>query len=131
MNIRIYYEDTDCGGVVYYANYLRYMERSRTEIMRDAGVELVELRNETGMQFAIVDAHIRYRSPAVYNDLITLNTSITECSAMTVTFHTDIFNASGKLLVEGDVKAVCLDKDIKACRMPKTILEKLKSLKVN
>ena len=68
--MRVYYEDTDSGGVVYYANYLKFMERARTEWLRAHGFEQTELMREHGVIFVVRDVHISYLRPAVFNDLL-------------------------------------------------------------
>jgi acyl-CoA thioester hydrolase len=125
MKIRVYYEDTDCGGVVYYANYLRYMERGRTEFLRERGISLVELRAR-GIQFAVVETNVKYRAPAVYDDLLDVESAIIDRTSITVTFRTTIRNPAGTLLVSGDVRLACLDAAMKACRMPSDVAEIMK-----
>jgi acyl-CoA thioester hydrolase len=126
VKIRVYYEDTDCGNVVYYANYLKYMERSRTEVLRDMGMSLTDLRDQ-GFTFAVIDAHVKYRAPAVYDDLLDVRSEITEVTSITVTFQTIIRSDSGKVLVVGEVKLACLDPHMKACRIPQQVHERLRS----
>jgi acyl-CoA thioester hydrolase len=106
LNIRIYYEDTDCGDVVYYANYLRYMERGRTELLRDAGIELSSY-HEKGLVFTVVEANVKYKRPAHYNDSLKVVTTVKETGSATMTFHSDIFRGE-TLLVSGDVKIACV-----------------------
>ncbi len=106
LAIRIYYEDTDCGNVVYYANYLRYMERGRTELLRDMGMDFSHY-HEKDLMFAVVEAHLSYKRPARYNDLITITTRIKEFSAATVTFESEI-RREKTLLVSGDVILACV-----------------------
>ncbi|MBD3321432.1 MAG: YbgC/FadM family acyl-CoA thioesterase [Chitinivibrionales bacterium] len=122
MKIRVYYEDTDCGNVVYYANYLKYMERSRTELLRENGIELAELHKK-GLIFAVVEAHVKYRAPARYNDLLDVESRVTEMSTVSLTFHTTIKNRAGHLLVTGDIKLACLNSNNKAIRIPDEISE--------
>ena len=74
--VRIYYEDTDAGGVVYHANYLRFMERARTEWLRDHGYELNKLEQEFGFLFAVRSVSIDYLKPAYLNDLLSIQVSI-------------------------------------------------------
>jgi acyl-CoA thioester hydrolase len=124
MKIRVYYEDTDFGGVVYYANYLRYMERSRTEYMRDRGIDLLEYHKK-GFMFAVVDAHIRYHRPARYNDLLDVDSRITAITPVTITFETVITSQSHEKLVTGTVKVACISHEGKAGRIPREILEML------
>lgn len=128
MKIRVYYEDTDCANVVYYANYLKYMERSRTEFMREKGVDLVFYQKQ-GYHFAIVEAHIKYKASAKYNDLLDLETIVTENSAATILFSTTIRNESGQLLVKGEVKAAFITPQGHAGRIPAEVVEALRKNK--
>jgi acyl-CoA thioester hydrolase len=124
MKIRVYYEDTDCGNVVYYANYLRYMERSRTELLRDRGISLVEYQKQ-GILFAVVDLSVKYRSAARYDDLLDVESVVTETTSITVTFKTTIRNQRDQLLVEGTVRLACIGPAGKAARIPQEIAGKL------
>lgn len=121
MEIRVYYEDTDCGGVVYYANYLKYMERSRTEYLRDLGIDLAHLQQKTGVFFVVVDVHARYRKPAHYNDLLMVASTITDLTQASITFTTTICRSSGELLVTGVVRLACASQQGKATRIPDTV----------
>jgi acyl-CoA thioester hydrolase len=127
MRIRIYYEDTDCGNVVYYANYLRYMERSRTELLRERGIDLAAYHAK-GLLFAVAEAHIRYKSPARYDDLLDLESSVVELAPASIVLKTLIKRASdGMLLVEGEVKLACIVAGTgRPSRIPKEILERLR-----
>ena len=126
MKIRIYYEDTDCGNVVYYANYLKYMERSRTEYLRGRGINLEEYHKK-GLVFVIGEVHAKYRYPAKYNDLIEVESEITDLTSATITFETTIYNEKGTLLLNGSAKLFCVSSSSrKASRMPKEILKILR-----
>ncbi len=126
MKIRVYYEDTDCGNVVYYANYLRYMERSRTEYLRERGIEL-EAFHKKGIIFAVSHVNVKYRQPARYNDILTVESNITELASFAMTFETTIHNEGGTLLNAGTVKVVCVSSENgKACKIPDEIMEALK-----
>ncbi|MBD3420814.1 MAG: YbgC/FadM family acyl-CoA thioesterase [Chitinivibrionales bacterium] len=120
MKIRVYYEDTDCGNVVYYANYLKYMERSRTELMREHGIHLADLHRE-GYLFAVVHADIRYRASARYDDVLTVESEVSEMTSVSIVFRTTIHNEHGTLLVVGDVKLACINSKGRACRLPAMI----------
>jgi acyl-CoA thioester hydrolase len=125
MVIRVYYEDTDCGNVVYYAKYLGYMERSRTELLRDLGVDLAAF-HARGYLFAVTEAHVFYKSPARYNDLLELESSIDEMTPATVLFTTLIRRAGDeRVLVKGAVRLACIGPDGKACRIPEEIKKRL------
>ena len=120
MKIRIYYEDTDCGNVVYYANYLKYMERSRTELLRERGINLSLLQKE-GYLFIVSEVHIKYKASAKYDDLLDVDSIIKSISFASITFSTTVKNPSGKLLVTGDVKLAFINREGKICRIPEEI----------
>jgi len=124
LSIRVYYEDTDCGNVVYYANYLKYMERGRTELMRGIGFDLSALHNQDTL-FVVAEARVKYHCPARYNDLLDVATSISEHSHATITFRYEIANQKGVLCVSGDIKAACVSAKGKLKRIPEEILMKL------
>jgi acyl-CoA thioester hydrolase len=126
MRIRIYYEDTDCGNVVYYANYLRYMERSRTEYLRERGIDLAAYHSK-GLLFAVAEAHIRYKSPARYDDQLDIESVVVEQTPASILFKTVIKRAGdGVLLVEGEVKLACIVAATgRPSRIPKEIAEAL------
>ena len=75
MNIRVYYEDTDLGGVVYYANYLRFIERARSEWIREIGIDQIKMRNEEEAIFVVTKIKADYLSPAHFDDILTVDTS--------------------------------------------------------
>lgn len=127
IEVKIYYEDTDVGGVVYYANYLRYMERARTEYMAAHGASVKDLM-EQGILFLIARVEIDYRSPSRYGDTIVVETWVPEVSAATVTFqHVMKEKATGRLIAECMAKAVCVDSTNRPRRIPKDVAEKLKN----
>ncbi|GBU22864.1 4-hydroxybenzoyl-CoA thioesterase [Fibrobacteres bacterium R8-0-B4] len=126
LTIRVYYEDTDCGNVVYYANYLRYMERGRTELLRDLGVEL-SVYHADGFAFAVAEANVKYKQSAHYNDLLTVTTSVKEVTSATMTFCTEV-SRGGTLLAVGEIKAACVNlANGRPARLPAEIAEALKS----
>lgn len=125
MEIKIYYEDTDCGGVVYYANYLRYMERGRTEFLAELGISVRKLMDE-GMVFVVSRAELDYLSSARYGDTIVMETSLPEITGATMLFgHTMKEKTTGRPLVSGKVRLVCVDTSSKPKRIPKEIAAKL------
>ena len=85
--LRVYYEDTDAGGVVYHANYLKFMERARTEWLRSRGVEQDWLRERHGLVFAVVRADVHFHRPARFNQLLDVVQDITRASRVGLTFH--------------------------------------------
>jgi acyl-CoA thioester hydrolase len=124
LQIRVYYEDTDCGNVVYYANYLKYMERGRTEVMRDLGLELARLHEQDTL-FVVAEANLKYHCSARYNDMLDVATSISGHSSATITFHYEISNQHKVLCVSGDVKAACVNCKGKLKRIPQEIAKKV------
>jgi tol-pal system-associated acyl-CoA thioesterase len=124
MQLRVYYEDTDCGNVVYYANYLRYMERSRTELMRSRGVHLGRLQ-ENGVWFIVAEAHVRYIAPARYDDLLEICSKVGSLGGASIEIETAILRG-GELLVSGTVKMACTDSSGRPMRIPAEVKERLK-----
>ena len=122
--VRIYYEDTDLGGVVYYANYLRYLERARSEWLRSLGVSQSRLLSDNRILFAVTDVSIRYRRPARFEDLLVVTSELTRLQRASMTFGQRIFreSADGEMLCEAEVRAACLDADSMQPRaMPKSL----------
>lgn len=127
MEIRIYYEDTDCGGVVYYANYLRYFERARTQYLEDRGLSVADLLKK-GTQFLAVHAELDYRSPARYGDTLSIATTLSATGNASLTFSHVIREAdSGRIVVEGSAKLVTTDLNGKVKRLDKAMLAALQS----
>jgi len=107
--VRVYYEDTDAAGVVYYANYLRYLERARTEYLRSYGFEQDELKQQ-GIVFAVHKVSIEYRKPAVFNDMLNVSVEITDLARFSVTFKQNIMRQSDQTLISSaSVKMACID----------------------
>ncbi|MFQ5581739.1 MAG: tol-pal system-associated acyl-CoA thioesterase [Mariprofundaceae bacterium] len=128
MPVRIYYEDTDHGGVVYYANYLKFMERGRTEFLRTAGIELDTIEKNDGVLFAVTEAHVRYHSPARFNDLLDIETVLTETRGARIAFRQLIRRASDQaLLTESDIRLACMDRCGKVRRIPVSLRPLLQS----
>ena len=126
MDIRIYYEDTDCGGVVYYANYLKYFERARTEYIEQRGLSVSELMKERTL-FLVVHAELDYRSPARYGETLTIETTVTQIGRTSLTFaHVIRERASQRVVVEGSAKLVTVDLQGKVKRLDKSFVEALR-----
>jgi len=114
--VKIYYEDTDAGGVVYYANYLRYMERARTELLSERGIDVAEYHN-SGYLFAVVNVDVQYKKPAVLGDIIDVTTELRDVTNVTITLGHRILRENN-LLVEATVRLACINKDGKPQRLP-------------
>jgi acyl-CoA thioester hydrolase len=120
--VRIYWEDTDAGGIVYYANYLKYMERARTEWLRAAGIEQLPLKEQQGLMFVVVDLEAHYRRPARYGDELQVTCAIAERTRASLTFQQQIYRGD-ELLIEGKVRVACLDaNNLKPKALPKDLL---------
>ncbi len=111
-SIRVYYEDTDAGGVVFYANYLKFFERARTEWLRSLGIEQLALARETGMIFIVRATSLDYLAPARLDDLLTIKSRIERVGGASVDFHQeawrDATDGSSELLVRGSIKIGCV-----------------------
>jgi acyl-CoA thioester hydrolase len=119
LEIKIYYEDTDCGGVVYYANYLKYFERARTEYLESRGRSVAALM-EQGTVFVVVHAELHYRSPARYGDTLVIDTAVTESGAASFTFeHVITEKTSGRVIVTGSARLASTDGQGKVKRLDK------------
>jgi len=123
--IRVYYEDTDAGGVVYYANYLKFMERGRSEMLRQRGWELDRLEQEEGILFAVSRVTVEYRQPARFNDALIVSSQITRVARASIDFKQAIHRSqSGELLCDGQVRVACVSAaQVKPCPIPKHIRE--------
>lgn len=107
ISVRVYYEDTDAAGVVYYANYLRFMERARTEWLRHIGLEIDELAKHQDTVFAVRSISMEYLSPARLNDLLEVNLTLERCSRASLVVAQNILREK-QLLCGGQVKLACL-----------------------
>lgn len=118
MDVRIYYEDTDAGGVVYHANYIKYLERARTEYFRSHGFSVAELA-KNGFVFPVVRLEIDFKAPALHDDLLSVSTCPTRVGGSSFTLSQKIIRQSdGRLLVEGSVTVACISPALKARRIP-------------
>jgi acyl-CoA thioester hydrolase len=116
MKIKIYYEDTDAGGVVYYANYLRFMERARTELLADKGIDVAEYHTK-GYFFPVVHVEIAYRSPAKLGDILEVRTKVIEIKNASLLVKQEIYRDK-LLIVDATVKLACINTGGKPRRLP-------------
>ena len=122
MEVRVYYEDTDCGGVVYYANYLKYFERARTHYLETHGLSVATLVQE-GTEFRVTRAELAYRSPAAYGETLVVETTVSADRRTSLTFsHVIRERTSGRMVVEGSATLVAVDTNGKIKRLPPPIL---------
>lgn len=125
MEKRIFYHDTDAGGIVYYGNYLKYLEEARTEFLEKRGMS-VEMFHERGMLYAVRKCNVTYRSPARYGDTIICDATLTKVTAAQLIFEQKIHHKkTGQLMIESEVTLACLNKDFKPIQIPEDLKEKL------
>jgi 4-hydroxybenzoyl-CoA thioesterase len=123
--VRVYVEDTDAGGIVFYANYLKYMERARTEFLRSLGYNKPALFD--GLQFVVRNVELIYQKPAVLDDVLDVSAGLTKVSKVSFEMQQNIFR-NGDLLVEAKVKIACINNEAKRPQaMPGEIYQTLKN----
>ncbi len=124
--VRVYYEDTDAGGVVFYANYLKFMERARTEWLRAAGFSQQQLAADDDLVFAVVRVAVNYRKPARLDDMLEVGARVTESGRSSITFE-QFIRRDGQLLADGEVRVACLSAGaFKPRSIPDTLRKALK-----
>jgi acyl-CoA thioester hydrolase len=110
--VRVYYEDTDAVGVVYYANYLKFMERARTEWLRSLGYEQDRLMERDGIIFAVRSVEVDYHLPARFNDALEVSASLSQKGRASLTFRQEVRRSGdAQLLCSGEIRIACLDKE--------------------
>ena len=124
LPIRVYYEDTDAQGVVYYANYFRFMERARTEWLRSLGVDMVRLQEEERRIFVVAEVNVKFHAPARLSDELVVTAGLANLTRVAFDIEQKIFRNTidGDLLISGIVKAAYLDADtMRPQRVPSSI----------
>ncbi|CAK8716103.1 Thioesterase [Candidatus Electronema halotolerans] len=124
LNYRIIYGDTDAGGIVYYANYLRFMELGRNELMRSLSTPYSELEQD-GIIIPVTECHLRYKASAYYDDVISIHTCLAELTRWSCRFHYRISCPQGdreQLLVKGFTKHACIDRQGRLLPMPEKVM---------
>ena len=107
--VRVYWEDTDAGGVVYHAGYLRFMERARSEWMRALGVDQMAYKQATGLAFMVREMHIDFLRPALLDDELIVTVAVKERRAASILFAQTILKADGSCLVRASVRVACVE----------------------
>ena len=116
---RVYFEDTDSGGVVYHANYLKFMERARTEWLRSLGLNQAKLKQEEKVMFVVRKINIQYKIPARFNDELVVHTDRTKTTDYSIILKQNIFRDT-ELITQGQVEIVCINSNLfKPMRIPK------------
>jgi acyl-CoA thioester hydrolase len=124
--LRVYYEDTDLAGIVYYANYLRFIERARTEWVRGLGVDQVRLRETDGIVFAVARVEADYLAPARFDEMIEVRTSPRAATGARIVLEQDIWR-NGTRLFAGVVTLVALGKGGRAMRVPLPLVANIRA----
>jgi acyl-CoA thioester hydrolase len=126
LPIRVYYEDTDAAGIVYHAGYLRFAERGRTEMLRDAGFAHAEILKNQGIAFTVISMQINFRSPAKLDELLDVKTVMKTVKGASMEMEQHIYRGD-TLLVDMTLKIACIDKNGKAARLPEAVRELFKN----
>lgn len=126
--VRVYWEDTDAGGIVFYANYLKFFERARTEWLRHLGLEQHNLRAETGGMFVVASTEMKYLRPAQLDDLLQITAQVRELDRVSMTLHQEAWRLQNgqpvTLLCEGSIRIVWVEAErMRASRIPESIAQ--------
>lgn len=121
---RVYYEDTDMAGIVYYANYLKYIERARSEWVREMGIDQGRLRDEEGIVFAVRRVEADYLSSAKFDDVLTVKTQVVSSSAARMTLEQSVWRAD-KQLFTAEVILVAINREGQPTRLPQILRGKM------
>lgn len=117
--VRVYYEDTDAGGVVYHTGYIRYFERARTEWLRSLGWSQAQLALDEGVLFAVADLQVRFHSPARLDEMLQVLTRPQVAGGASIEFEQQVEREDGQVLISGRVLVACVDaKTFKPRRLP-------------
>ncbi|NEX47845.1 tol-pal system-associated acyl-CoA thioesterase [Pseudotabrizicola algicola] len=120
FEVRVYYEDTDLAGIVYYANYLKFIERARSEWVREMGVDQGRLRAEAGIVFAVRRVEADYLRPAVFDDLLAVTTALVEVGGARIVLDQAVWRGQERLFA-ARVVLVCLGPEGRAVRVPEAV----------
>ena len=125
-NARVYFEDTDSGGVVYHANYLKFMERARTEWLRSLGLDQIKLKQENKVMFVVRKIDIQYKIPARFNDELLIQTDYVKTTDYSIILKQNILRER-QIITEGKVEIVCINSDffkpVRISKMVKQLME--------
>ena len=127
ITIRVYYEDTDLAGVVYYANYLRFIERGRTEALRDPGIDQAALKRDRGLVFVVSRLTIDYLAPAVFDDLLEVRTRIARLRGASLEMAQEVWRGE-TCLSRAAVTIACMGGDRRPQRLPGDVRDRLGGL---
>ncbi|MGC8965579.1 MAG: acyl-CoA thioesterase [Caldimicrobium sp.] len=125
FSYRVIYGDTDCGGVMYYANYLRLFEIGRTEYIRKKGISYREIEEKFAIILPVIEVYAKYKAPARYDDILTIKTALLEVKSYKITFLYEIYRER-ELLCEGKTLHVPINREGKIVRLPYEVINLLK-----
>lgn len=125
LHLRVYYEDTDLAGIVYYANYLKFIERGRSEWLRELGIDQAQLKSDTGVVFAVRRVIADYLRPAVFDDLLEITTKLAELKPARLVLDQAVLRGDVTLFT-AEVTIVCLGPAARPTRLPSAIAARLK-----
>lgn len=124
LSIRVYYEDTDLGGIVYYANYLKFIERGRTEAIRSIGVDQLALKRDLGLVFVVRRIEADYLRPAVFDDILSVTTRVTAMGAARIGMEQKVLRGD-ETLFDAQVTLALLDGRGRPARIPAEIRDRI------
>ncbi len=128
LPIRIYFEDTDSGGVVYHSNYLKFMERARTEWLRALGIDQRHLKQDHQIMFVVHRIDIQFKLPARFNDDLIVKSELKDIGSSKIEFRQMIYR-NDEILIDASVDIACIDSEkFKSVRIPPTIKQTMESL---
>lgn len=128
--LRVYYEDTDLAGIVYYANYLKFIERARTEMVRAAEIDQTQLKSEQGIVFAVKRVEAEYISPAKFDDELVVETRLIDTKGASFVMEQTVLRCDTRLFF-ANVRLVCLNDQGRASRLPADIRQRIERLSAN
>jgi acyl-CoA thioester hydrolase len=124
--VRVYYQDTDAGGVVFHAQYLAFMERARTELLNEAGIDLARFAERHGLLFLVHELRVKYHQPAGLNDMLSVGAEVVKLGRASLVFRQRVERA-GTLLVEADVTLALVERArMKPARIPEELEQALR-----
>lgn len=127
-SIRVYYKDTDCAGIVYYAKYLEFLEVTRAEFLRSLGISSSEIAKKYEIFFPIANVNINYKKSAVLDDVVEIKSFIETPSPIKIVFKTEMFNPKGELLNDSSVLCVSVGtKSLRPEKMPEELVKIFKT----
>tara|TARA_X000001036_G_scaffold440100_1_gene494431 strand:+ start:8636 stop:9049 length:414 start_codon:yes stop_codon:yes gene_type:complete len=128
IDIRVYYEDTDSGGIVYYANYFKYTERCRTEFLRELGVSQTKIYKDSGIKFIVHSVSMEYLNPSYLDDILKVETKVINLKKASIEFEQRIYRKYDNQnidIIKSKCKIVAIDKDSKITPIPNIILQSI------